>query len=70
MLVLQTIAANPVYDRFQGATLFMHTKNTKLESINVTGDLNTTYEGWEHSWSEATNPEYYNKDRTFVDLAK
>jgi hypothetical protein len=69
-LILQTIAENPVYDRFQGVTLFMHAKNTKLEYMNVTGDLNTTYEKWQRAWSQATNPEYYNQDRTFVDLAK
>jgi hypothetical protein len=69
-LILATITENPVYDRFQGATLFMHAKNTKLESMNVTGDLNMAYEEWGRLWSAATNSEYYNKDRTFVDLAK
>ena len=69
-LVLQSIAENPVYHRFHGATLFMHSKNTKLESMNVTGNLTTAYEEWERSWSQATDPQFYNKDRTFVDLAK
>jgi hypothetical protein len=69
-LILETITENPVYYRFEGATLFMHAKNTKLESMNVAGDMNTAYEGWEHLWSAATNSEYYNKDRTFVDIAK
>jgi hypothetical protein len=69
-LILQTIAENPGYHRFQGVTLFMHSKNTKLETMDVTGDLTTAYEGWEHSWSQATEPQFYNKDRTFVDLAK
>ena len=68
--ILETIAENPGYHRFQGATLFMHAKNTKLESMDVTGDLTVAYEGWEHSWSQATDPQFYNKDRTFVDLAK
>jgi hypothetical protein len=48
----------------------MHAKNTKLESMDVAGGLTAAYEGWEHSWSQATNPQFYNKDRTFVDLAK
>jgi hypothetical protein len=69
-LVLHTIAENPGYHRFQGATLFMHAKNTKLESMNVTGDLTAAYEGWEQSWSQTTDPQFYNKDRTFIDLAK
>lgn len=48
----------------------MHAKNTKLESMNVAGDLSTAYEEWTYSWSQVTNPDYYNPDRTFVDLAK
>jgi hypothetical protein len=48
-LILQTIAENPVYNRFQEATLFIHAKNTKLESMNVNSDLNKTFGGWEHS---------------------
>jgi hypothetical protein len=68
--ILETIAENPGYHRFQGATLFMHAKNTKLESMDVAGDLTGAYDGWEHSWSQATDPQFYNKDRTFVDLAK
>ena len=38
--------------------------------MDVTGDLNAAYEGWEHSWSQAIDLQFYNKDRTFVDLAK
>jgi hypothetical protein len=48
----------------------MHANDPKLDSIDVTGDLNIARKGWEHSWSQATGPQYYNKDRTFVDLAK
>ncbi|KAF4620105.1 hypothetical protein G7Y89_g14717 [Cudoniella acicularis] len=55
-LILQTIAENPGYHRFQGATIFMHAKNTKLESVDVASDLTTVYERWEHSWSRATDP--------------
>ena len=69
-LILQTIDENPGYHRFRGATLFMHAKNTKLESMDVTGDLATAYESWERSWSKATDPQFYNKDRTYIDLAK
>jgi hypothetical protein len=68
-LILGTITENPACSRFQGATLFMHTKNTKLETM-VEQDLTAAYDSWERSWSEATDPQFYNKDRTFVDLAK
>jgi len=68
--ILETIAENPACHRFHGASLFMHAKNTKLESMNVDEGLNAAYEGWAQSWSQATDSQFYNKDRTFVDLAK
>jgi hypothetical protein len=68
--ILETIAEDLGCYRFQGASLFMHAKNTKLESMEVDGGLNAAYEGWVKSWSQATDPQFYNKDRTFVDLAK
>jgi hypothetical protein len=69
--VLERIAANPGCRRFHGATLFMHSKNTKLEHMKTADrDLMMAYDDWESSWSQATDPQFYNKDRTFVDLAK
>lgn len=45
--------------------------NTKLENMKAADrDLATAYEDWESSWSQATDPQFYNKDCTFVDLAK
>jgi hypothetical protein len=69
-LILETVAENPACHRFQGVTLFMHSKNTKLEFMDSSGSLNIAYENWESQWSKATDPQFYNKDRTFVDLAK
>jgi hypothetical protein len=69
-LILENIAANPACHRFQGATLFMHAKNTKLDFMDETGSLNGAYDSWENQWSKATDPQFYNKDHTFVDLAK
>ncbi|KAH9208129.1 hypothetical protein DL95DRAFT_468027 [Leptodontidium sp. 2 PMI_412] len=69
-LILESIAANPGCHRFQGATLFMHAKNTKLDFMDKAGSLNTAYNSWENQWSKATDPQFYNKDHTFVDLAK
>ena len=66
--VLQTIDENPGFDRFRGATLFAHAKNTKLEFIDAS--LTQAYDSWQVKWSEVTDPQFYNKDRTFVDLAK
>jgi hypothetical protein len=68
--IRETIAENPGLHRFQGATLFMHAKNTKLEFIDDTGSLTTACNTWEDKWSKATDPQFYNPDRTFVDLAK
>ncbi|KAN0095005.1 hypothetical protein V8E51_015716 [Hyaloscypha variabilis] len=67
-LILQIIDENPGFDRFQGATLFAHAKNTKLEFMDT--GLAQAYDGWQAKWSEVADPQFYNKDRTFVDLAK
>lgn len=67
-LILQTINENPGFNRFQGATLFAHAKNTKLEFMDT--GLTQAYDGWQAKWSEVADPQFYNKDRTFVDLAK
>jgi hypothetical protein len=68
--MLEIIDTNPAYERFQGATLFLNSKNTKLQFMDPTGNLNAAYEKWEHQWSLATDPQFYNRDHTFVDLAK
>lgn len=68
--ILETIATNPACHRFAGATLFLHAKNTKLEFMDQTGNLDTVYESWKSQWSQATDPQFYNKDHAFVDLAK
>jgi hypothetical protein len=67
-LILETITGNPGFCRFQGAALFVHAKNTKLEFMG--GSLTGVYDEWEERWAKVTDPEFYNKDRTFVDLAK
>jgi hypothetical protein len=67
-LVLQTIDENPGLDRFRGAALFAHAKNTKLEFMSAS--LTQAYDSWQAKWSEVADPQFYNKDRTFVDLAK
>ena len=41
---------------------------TKLEFSRP--DLTDAYDVWEQRWSEATDPDFYNKNRTYVDLAK
>jgi hypothetical protein len=67
-LILETIEDNPGLHQFRGATLFSNAKNTKVEYNRKS--LTQAYEVWEQRWSDATNPEFYNKDRTYVDLAK
>lgn len=67
-LILQTIDENPGLDRFRGATLFAHAKNTKLEFMD--SSLTQAYDSWWANWSEVADPQFYNKARTFVDLAK
>ena len=56
------------YSYFRGATLFVHSKNTKLEYI--TEDLSSAYWKWQGCWSSTTNAEFYSKDYTFVNLSK
>jgi hypothetical protein len=48
--------------------LFAHVKNTKLEFMD--SGLTQAYDSWLAKWSEVTDPQFYNKDRTFVDLVK
>jgi hypothetical protein len=67
-LILETIADNPGFHRFQGATLFVHAKNTKLEFMHPS--LTGLYGKWDEQWSKVADPQFYNKERTFVDLAK
>ena len=68
-LIVRTIDENPGIHRFQGATLFTHSKNTKLATNDSTG-LVEAYNGWKRQWLDAADPEFYNLDRTFVDIAK
>ncbi|ELR05539.1 hypothetical protein GMDG_07459 [Pseudogymnoascus destructans 20631-21] len=67
-LILETIEVNLGFHRFRGATLFINAKNTKLEFSHPS--LTQAYGIWEQRWSHAANPEFYNKDSTYVDLAK
>jgi hypothetical protein len=59
-LLRESIADNPSFSRFEGATLFMHAKNTKLNYINAS--LTSACGSWEDSWSKAADPQFYNKD--------
>jgi len=52
--VLETIEDNPGFQRFQGATLFINGKNTKLEYMDPS--LTGAYARWENHWSKATDP--------------
>ena len=49
-------------------TLFVHSKNTKLEYI--TSDLNTVFAKQNQSQSAVTDPVHYSTETTFVDLGK
>ncbi|KFY82520.1 hypothetical protein V500_10489 [Pseudogymnoascus sp. VKM F-4518 (FW-2643)] len=69
-LILETIDDNPGFHLFRGATLFMHSKNTKLKFIGAGIGLAEMYDRWQTRWSDATDEQFYNKDRAFVDLAK
>lgn len=69
-LILATINENPGFHRFRGATLFMHSKNTKLEFMGASIGLAKMYDRWQMRQSNATNEQFYNKDRAFVNLAK
>jgi hypothetical protein len=66
--ILESIADNPGLGRFEGATLFMNAKNTKLEHMDAS--LTAAYGRWGECWSRVTDPQFHNKDRTFVDLGK
>ena len=68
-LVGRTIDENPGFYRFQGATLFTHSKNTKL-ATNDSTSLVEACNGWKRQWLDAADLEFYNPDRTFVDIAK
>lgn len=46
----------------------MYVKNTKLGFIDAS--LTAAYDSWKAQWSRATDLQFYNKDYTFVDLAK
>jgi hypothetical protein len=66
--VLNCIAEDLGCSRFKGATLFAHAKNSKLATI--TDSLPAAYRQWQETWEETANPEFYSRDRTYVDLAK
>ena len=69
--VHRRIAENPGLRRFNGATLFVNAKNTKLAYMKgVVDDLVSTYKSWEEAWAEAVDPQFCSRDRTFVDIAK
>ena len=46
----------------------MHAKNTKLEHMD--SSLPLAYRRWEACWSRVADPQFYNQDRTFINLAK
>lgn len=66
--ILERIAESPGLSRFNGATLFAHAKNTKL--AHMTDDLTLAYKCWEKTWATIADPQFYSKDRTYVDIAK
>jgi len=66
--LVDSIQSNPGFSRFKNPTLFVHTKNTKLEHMH--DSLTTAYGQWEQSWAKVADPQFYSKDRTFVDLGK
>lgn len=68
-LVVRTVDENPGFHRFQGATLFTNSKDTKLATSDANG-LVEAYDCWKKQWLDAADPEFYNPDRTFVDIAK
>jgi hypothetical protein len=41
-----------------------------LEFMDMDNSLNTVYENSAKFWSQATDPQFYNKDCIFVDFAK
>jgi hypothetical protein len=66
--ILESVSENPGFSCFDGAVLFIHAKNTKLEHMDPS--LTTAYGRWEQCWSQIADPQFYSQDRTFVDLAK
>jgi hypothetical protein len=62
------IAGNTALGRFSNATLFAHSKNTKLEYMADT--LSGVYASWQRSWAKVADPQFYSRDRTFVDIGK
>ena len=46
-LILETIDENPGFHRFRGTTLFIHSKNTKLEFIGAGISLTEIYDKWQ-----------------------
>ncbi|KAK6591327.1 hypothetical protein H4I96_12435 [Botrytis cinerea] len=66
--IVQSIEDSPRFNRFRGATLFAHSKNIKLEFMNAS--LTKAYDNWYSKWAATTDAQFYNPDRTFVDLAK
>jgi hypothetical protein len=64
----ERIAENPGFHRFANAALFVHAKNTKLEHMDES--LPSVYGRWERSWSHVADPQFYSRDRTYVDLGK
>lgn len=66
--IRERVAENPGYSRFGGATLFAHSKNTKLEHMDAS--LTSAYGRWEQAWSRVADPQFYSRERTYVDLGK
>ena len=67
-LVLATVEEDPCFHQFKSTTLFIYSKNTKLESI--VPELTDMYNSWKQCWSEVTDLQFYNQDCIYVDLAK
>ena len=66
--IQQSVIDKAAYSCFRGATLFMHSKNTKLEYIIK--DLSSTYQKQQGCQSSTTNTKFYSKDYTFINLSK
>ncbi|KAI9881886.1 MAG: hypothetical protein M1823_006402, partial [Watsoniomyces obsoletus] len=67
-LVQERIADNPECARFTNATLFAHSKNTKLEFMD--NSLTSAYGRWEQCWARVADPQFCSRDRTYVDIGK
>ena len=66
--ILERIEENPGFSRFSNPALFVNSKNTKLEHMDES--LTTAYARWEQCWSRVADPQFYSKDRTYIDLGK